>query len=242
MNIIKFITNRFWLKKNSVNKPVPASKEIPKWYSKADRFMKDENNKHFIDPEGYAYPTFKACHPFMDSMISGYVLKTPCDVHFFINDDGNISCRIDDEKYKNFCTDKAPMDQFHTPIGYHSEHFGWFIDWGIVLPKGYSSLFLTPVNRFDLPFLNTTGIVDNDITHLSGNVPFFLIKGWTGTIPEGTPYIQIFPFKREDWKAEYVEEDSAILGTKNHDISLKYRTPLEQGVYKNTEWNRRIYE
>jgi hypothetical protein len=98
------------------------------------------------------------------------------------------------------------------------------------------------MNRFDLPFLNTTGIIDNDVTHLSGNVPFFLIKGWTGTIPAGTPYIQIFPFKREDWKAEYVKEDSAILGTKNHDISLKYRTPLEQGVYKNTDWHRRIYE
>ena len=78
MNIIKFVTNRFWLKKDSENKPISASKVIPDWYSKADRFMKDENGEYFIHPEGHKYPTFKACHAFMDPMISGYILKTPC--------------------------------------------------------------------------------------------------------------------------------------------------------------------
>jgi hypothetical protein len=241
MNKIKFITNRFWLKKDSKNRPVPASKEIPRWYSVADRFYKS-GNKYELDEEGYKYATFKSCHPFMDGMISGYLLKTPCDIEFYINEDGKISSKIKDRKYVNFCTDKYPMGQFHTPIGYHEEHFGWFIDWGIVLPKGYSALYLTPVNRFDLPFLNTVGIIDNDVTHLSGNIPFFIVKGWTGIIPQGTPYVQIFPFKREDWESEYLEESVEKLGIKNHNVSLKYRTPKEQGVYKNIDWHRKIYK
>jgi hypothetical protein len=240
MKTIKFITNRFWLKKDSENKPIPASKEIPEWYSKAYRFMK-EDDKYEIDPEGYKYPTFKSCHPFMDSMISGYILKTPCDIEFYINKDNKISCKINDKKYINFCTDKNPMEQFNTPYGYHEEHFGWFLDWGVILPKGYSALYLTPMNRHDIPFLNTTGIIDNDVTHLSGNIPFFMIKGWTGIMPKGTPYVQIFPFKREDWNSEYLEEDVKNLGTKNHDVSLKYRTPKDLGVYKKVDWHRRSY-
>jgi hypothetical protein len=240
MNIIQFVTNRFWLKNNSNHIPTPASKKIPQWYSKADRFLKDKDG-YEIDPDGYMYPTFKACMPFMDSMISGYTLNTPCDIEFYMKDN-EILCDIKDKKNINFCTEKNELDQLVVPYNYHKKHFAWFLDWGIVLPKGYSVLYLTPLNRFDLPFINTTGIVDNDVTHLSGNVPFFLAKGWTGILPAGTPYIQIFPFKREDWKAEYIEEDSTKLGTKNYDVSVKYRGPLNQGVYKNEDWHRRIYE
>jgi hypothetical protein len=238
----KFVTNRFWLNSKSPSKPVPASKLIPDWYSKGDRFFKDPNTQEYVKQEdGGKIPTWKACHSFMDSMISGYMLLTPCDIHFFINDKNDIDVRIDDKKNNSFCTTRSPMPQFHHPSGYYKTHFSWLIDWGVVLPEGYSALYLTPMNRFDLPFINTTGIIDNDKVHISGNLPFFLLEGWTGTLPAGTPFCQVFPFKRENWESEIVVEDPRILPKKNHENSLKYRIP-DGGVYKDVDWERRSYQ
>ena len=99
---------------------------------------------------------------------------------------------------------------------------------------------MTPMNRFDLPFLNTTGIVDSDKVHLLGSFPFFIVEGWEGTIPAGTPYIQILPFKRENWKQKIeILNQSEIYG-KMVDNSKFYRQP-DGGIYKNQIWSRREY-
>ena len=239
---IKFISNRFWLTKNSKSIPVPSSKDLPEWWSKGDRFFKDPStNEYATFEDGSKMPTWKACHSFMDAMISGYSLVTPCDIEFYINEEGFIDCKTNDKKNKSFCVVRDPMPQFQHPKGYYTRHFSWLIDWGVELPEGYSALYLTPMNRFDLPFVNTVGIIDNDVVHLSGNIPFFLLEGFTGVIPAGTPYAQIFPFKRENWKSEIYIEDPKILPKKNHDNSLKYRIP-NGGVYKNVDWHRKSYE
>lgn len=239
---IKFISNRFWLTKKSKSIPIPSAKTVPDWWSKGDRFFKDPNtNEYVIQEDGGKIPTWKACHSFMDAMISGYFLVTPCDIEFFINDQGLIDCKIEDKKNRSFCGVRDPMPQFQHPEGYYKRHFSWLIDWGVELPEGYSALYLTPMNRFELPFLNTVGIIDNDIVHLSGNIPFFLREGFTGVIPAGTPYAQIFPFKRENWQSDIYIENPTVLPKKNHDNSLKYRIP-NGGVYKNVDWHRKTYE
>lgn len=99
------------------------------------------------------------------------------------------------------------MPQFIHPQGYYQEHFAWYPDWAVELPEGYSALYTHPLNRFDLPFFMTIGIIDNDKVNLPGTMPFFIAKGFEGTIPAGTPYAQIIPFKREDWKSEIIVED-----------------------------------
>jgi hypothetical protein len=239
---IKFVSNRAWLNKDSVSTPISAAKMMCEWYKKADRFVKDPNtDEYVIGQDGGKMPTWKACPAIFDVMISGYFLKTPCDVHFYLDDNGKINCRIDDENYQDFCTPRPPMAQFYQPDNYYLDHFSWFIDWGIELPPGYSALYLTPMNRFDLPFINTVGIIDNDKINLSGSLPFFLQQGFTGTIPAGTPYVQIFPFKREDWQSEIVIEDPKILHIKNYKNSKKYRVK-DGGVYKNEVWEKRTYE
>lgn len=238
---ISFITNRFWLNEKSASRPVPASRIMPEWYSKADRFFKNPDGEYYKDENDGKLPTWKACHSFMDSMISGYLLLTPCDIEFYIGDQGHITCKIEDKKNANFCLPRDPMPEFYQPDGYYLHHFSWFVDWGIILEPGYSALYLTPMNRFDLPFVNTTGIIDNDVVHISGNLPFFLREGWTGILPAGTPYCQVFPFKRENWKSEIIVEDPKILPKKNHDNSMKYRVP-NGGVYKNVDWHRKSYD
>jgi hypothetical protein len=133
------------------------------------------------------------------------------------------------------------MPQFHHPEGYYVNHFAWAPDWAVETPKGYSVLYSQPFNRFELPFLTTSGIIDNDSVNLPGSMPFFLIKGFSGVIPAGTPYVQMIPFKREDWVSEIVIENPNKINEKNIKNSAMYRVP-DGGVYKNEVWQPRKYE
>jgi len=241
-NKIIFKAARAWLSSESSSVPKPIIKSLPDWYRKADRYTKDSQDNFVIGPDKGKIPTWKACPAIFDIMGSGYSLNTPCDIEFFEDKNNKIAVKVHDIKYASFVQPRSPMPQFLHPEGYYEDHFAWFGDWQVILPKGYSGIYTTPFNRYDLPFLNTSGIIDLDKVHLPGSYPFFIRKGFSGIIPAGTPYVQIIPFKREDWTSEIVEEsDSKKLSKEYHENSKIYRIP-NGGVYKNKIWEPRVYE
>lgn len=241
---IKFVKNRPWLDLESSSLPKPTIKTIPDWYRKADRFaMNPHTGKPWEMPDGSGkIPTWKACPAIFDIMGTGYVYRTPCDIEFYESPTGAIQVRVSDEKNKDFVGVRPAMPQFVAPPGYHEMHFAWWADWAVVVPEGYSVLYTQPFNRFELPFLTTSGIIDNDHVHLPGTMPFFVRKGFTGVIPAGTPYAQMLPFRREDWVSEVdVSVQYEEMMTKNQENSEKYRVP-DGGVYQREVWDRRVYE
>jgi hypothetical protein len=252
-NLAIFRSFRPWLNKDSKSVPGPTQGVIPEWYKNADRFAKMPNGEYYKAPkevcpfpkEGTVddygkIPTWKACPAIMDAFSTGYVFKTPCDLTFFKNTSGIIDVKIEDNRYGDFCTRRQPMPQFEHPKGFYRYHFAWMADWGLELPEGYSALFMTPMNRFDLPFMNTTGVVDSDKVHLLGSFPFFIAEGWEGTIPAGTPYLQVIPFKRENWEHKVEILDQSEMYGKLMDNAKFYRQP-DGGIYKNKVWSRREY-
>lgn len=252
-NII-FRSFRPWLNRESNSTPGTTHSVMPQWYKEADRFAKMPNGEYYKAPSNMCpfpkegtkddygkIPTWKACPAIMDGFSTGYVLKTPCDIKFFKNNNGKIDVEISESRYKDFVGKRPPMDQFQHPLGYHRDHFSWQPDWGLEVPEGYSCLYLTPMNRFDLPFLNTTGVIDNDKVHLSGTFPFFIVENYEGTIPAGTPYMQIIPFKRENWQSEIEILSQKDIYDKMVDNMKKYRIP-DGGVYIKSVWDRREYK
>ena len=238
---IEFINERSWLTKDSISCPSPAFKNISNWYKDGDRFVKDPHSEDFyVSPDKGKIPTWKACPAIFDVVTSGYYLLTPCDIEFYLDKDNKISCDIKDGKNKGFCTPRQDMPQFHKPDGYYDQHFAWTIDWGVKLPNGYSALYLQPMNRFELPFLNTSGVIDNDKMHNAGSLPFFLKDGWAGVISAGTPYVQIFPFKRENWESNISIVDSETIYKNMEQVAQKYRVP-DGGVYQKEVWEKRSY-
>lgn len=240
---IRFVSNRPWLTEASASKPGPIIKTLPDWYRRADRFAIDpETGKPWQMPGGGGkIPTWKACPAVFDVMGTGYTYKTPCDIEF-VEVAGTIQARVLDPQHQNFLLDREPLHQFVCPEGYHEKHFAWWADWAVELPEGYSALYLHPLNRFELPFITTSGIVDNDKDRLPGTMPFFFLKGVTGVLPAGTPYAQILPFRREHWESEF---DASLtleeMEAKNRTNSAKYRRP-DGGVYQKEVWERRKYE
>jgi hypothetical protein len=238
---IRFVANRAWGSEEDSSAPKPTSKSLPEWYISADRFYKGPDGKSYIGPDGGKIPTWKACPAIYDILTTGYVYRTPCDIEFFMDSNNKISAKVLDRKYLDFVQDREKMPQFDGPMGYHEKHFAWFPDWAVEVPEGYSVLYSQPYDRYDLPFLTTSGIIDNDKVSLPGTMPFFFAKDWTGTLPAGTPYAQMMPFKREDWTSEYVKEPGLYIAKKNMENSKKYRVP-DGGVYLKDVWEKRKYE
>lgn len=240
--LINFIKNRPWLTTESDSAPKPTIQTIPDWYRKADRFAVKPDGEYWQDPMvGGKIPTWKACPAMFDIMGTGYVYKTPCDIEFY-EENEIIKVKVLDEKNRDFIQVRPPMPQFVPPMGYHEFHFAWWSDWAVKVPEGYSVLYTQPFNRFELPFLTTSGIIDNDKVNLPGTMPFYVVKGFTGVIPAGTPYAQMLPFKREDWYSEIDADISNMkMSMNNQANSMKYRVP-DGGVYQKQVWTRRVYE
>jgi hypothetical protein len=240
INKIFFHSNREYSLYSKEDHPEPSSKFIPKWYSDADKYVKDPNTgEHVTNYDGGKMPSFKACPAMLDIYTTGYMLKTPCDL-FFYEKNGIVEVKTPNG-YEDFCASRPPMPDFISPEGYHLKHFHWYAQWAPELPEGYSAIYLNPINRFDIPFITVAGIIDNDKVTTPGLIPFFLRKGFTGVVPKGTPYIQIIPFKREDWESEIKLHNQEEIIQRYKDSADMFRKPGGD-VYKKNIWSRRKYK
>ena len=191
----------------------------------------------------------KSCVPFLDAMISGYFICLWEDFYVKTSD-------VVEEFYsveKNPYTDKYEKKQHDhlimidertgeigstipRPNGYCHNHMIFKGQWGVRLPKKWSLAVTHPLNRFDLPFITTSGIIDSDEWWTGGNIPFFFQKNFEGVIVKGTPIAQIIPIKRSSW-ISYVSELST---SRNTYISDKARS-VPMGWYKNNIWVKKEY-
>lgn len=178
--------------------PIPSKDLIPDWYKKQNRYTGGE--KILIPDTGTYNTTIKACMPIFDLITAGYIIKTPADLYVSIDQDGNahFSWAINDYT----CIEShGPLqyDSFNIPKEFHQIGYKFISPWIVKTPKGYSSIFISPVLRDELPFQSIPAIVDTDNHPIPVNFPFFLRKDFEGIIPAGTPMIQVIPFKRDSW-------------------------------------------
>jgi hypothetical protein len=236
MKYINFIP-RNSLAESLVPPPKPAKSFIPEWYKKIPSMHNDSVSKPRPS-------TVKRCMPFLDSFTTGYIQELWCDLYFEVTEDKlnntfsivynwaenikPISSRAEDHNNSEL----LPKSSQFWPT-----EFQWETQWEPELPSGYSALYIHPLNRYDLPFLTLSGIVDTDKYPVPGPLPFFLKSDFTGMIPAGTPMYQIIPIKREDWqsnKSKYNEE-------KNKKLSFNVKKYFYNG-YKNVIWEKKDYK
>lgn len=207
--------------------PTPATEVIADWYKKAPKFPKEN------DP---TYVGFKSCVPFLDAMTSGYMLTTPCDIKVEQRSDGPaFRWRIDWDPVS--FRDPEALHGISIPTGYSEHVFAWYMPFVMTAEKNVSLFVTHPLNRYDLPFLTTSGIVDMTGALNAGHMPFFIRSDFEGIIKEGTPYAQITPFVRNDW--QLVEDQSVIKeGDKtNFETHKKFF-----GFYRDSKWAKKTYK
>ena len=227
MKIIRFFSQKEF---ENAGQPIPAKKVLPEWYRLSESEILE-------GPE--PGPGLKKCVPFLDAMISGYVLVTPMDIFVSQDEDGGLQIRWNSaEIFRDFIAERPKElgEKMPRPAGHMPNHLAFKGFWGFRTPKGWSVLVTHPLNRHDLPFTITSGIMDSDKYSTSGNIPFFIKEGFSGVIPAGTPFAQLIPIKRESWKS--IDNDKGI----QYLETLQGSTVRKPGKsYKKLFWQRKDY-
>lgn len=212
--------------------PIPkkASKFIADWYKSGELdYIQD----------GQTVNGMKRCIPFLDIMISGYMLVTFNDIEIIKNNNNEIEINwLNKENIISNIIQERKGLSGHTiprPLGHLNNHLVWSPQWGWKTPRGYSTIITHPYNRFDLPFTTMSAIVDSDKYYGPGNIPFFLKENFEGVIPAGTPFAQIIPFKRKKWTSVY----DPALSMSTDRLASKAREMT--GYYKKHIWIKKEY-
>lgn len=235
---IKFIP-AFKNYKSYLSAPEPAVKHVPEWYRSLSKFDRS-NDDITLDPVNNlgtdgAQVSTKMCMPFFDATTAGYHYVLEDDLHVDIDEDGRPIMWWDGEV---MLVDKRPIIDIVVPDNCHPVHYGWRMNWFYETPPGYSVLITHPMNRYDLPFYVQSGIVESDIWGLPVFIAFFLKRNFRGTIPKGTPIMQIIPFKRDNWELEVADTDEEI---EKHELLAENRRSMLYGYYKKTAWRKKIF-
>jgi hypothetical protein len=216
--------------------PVPSVKSLPSWYPKMPRFVNEEKKFKF-SASAITNATIKWCNPFLDSLSAGYFI--------LLENDLNVEKTTDIPYFswksggEGFITlhEKTQISPQMIPSGFNAQPFKFLNNWSVKTPKGYSALFVHPLNRADLPFYTLSGFVDTDDYNIPVNLPFLIRDDFEGIIPAGTPIAQVIPIKRESWSHEIkpYSEDFTLKS------SAKFNSTIYR-AYKNLFWKRKDYK
>ena len=206
-----------------IDRPTPASRSVPSWYRTMPGVSDGIN-------------TVKKCIPFLDAFAMGYHIPLPTDV----------SWNKEKEEF-TFSSKIAPVSHHYSsqtkevslPPEFHTQPHKWNSFWEIKTPRGYSTLFIHPLNRSDLPFYSFTGVVDTDKHPFIVNFPFVMRKDFDGTIERGTPVIQAIPFKRDKWSANFLDELAKDAHSSERIAHENAQPPF--GWYKKNHWSKKEY-
>lgn len=223
--------------------PAPAiSENIPEWIRKVPKYKFNHTSFDVINGDNNL--TSRHCIPMLEGFTSGYVMTTHIDLLVEIDDLGNHVIKWIENSIPAYSPVRLRPSYESSPEnypvgvfeGYERLQFNWVPSWSIKTPKGYSSIFTHPINRIDLPFYTLGGVIDTDGWSEAGNQPFVFKKGWTGVIPKGTPFVQVIPFKRENWSSL-----TDVESTSTHVANLRKRDSVLRGWYKKNAWVTKRY-
>jgi hypothetical protein len=230
--------------------PIPTKLNIPDWYKKLDHTILNK--------------TVKGCIPFLDTLTSGYLLKMPQDFYVRHNVDNKNekgetfkdsfqtfglydSFEVLRDRYINLNSglDSHSLEQLKgSPLIEKNKNLPFYKilnPWKIKTPKGYSCLFVPPLNNSDDRFSIIPAIVDTDTFPNEINFPI-VINGdkypvLENTIKKGTPYVQIIPFKRDSWKMITKPRKQKEIKNSRIFYGLKLLN-----IYKDKYWNKKLWK
>ncbi len=209
-------------------RPIPAVSGIPDWF-------KTMPAKAFSDVVQTEQMTVKKCPPFIDAMTFGFLIPLVTDLHV---ENETITWNLDFPSGAITSYPRSPLD-FHdssqvvgTPLFDEDSFIVKFNNfWTIETPPGYSLLVTHPINRYDLPFITLTGLVDTDL-YKDNFINFpaqWRNPKFQGILPRGTPVAQCLPVKRDLWTGRF----GAIVGDAiSHVQETTAATTNDPGIYR----------
>lgn len=214
-----------------IPKPYPARKLIPDWFKALPPKLH----------EGLTSSTVKRCPPFLDAMSVGWIIPLVADVEISTNEDASginynwnfYKPVIENHGMRQITTDKVPNPMLPKPP------IKFLNYWMIKVPKGYSVLFVPPLNRPDYRFSCLSGIVDCDGYFEYVNFPFtFNQPNYHGIIEAGTPLVQAIPIKRDSLFKEFNIRQMTDDETEEHMLT-KRKLMSHESHYRDRVWEKK---
>jgi uncharacterized protein DUF6065 len=177
--------------KGIIAEPVPAKSVLPAWFRQLPGI--DESQLSATN-NGL---TVKRCLPFVDAMSAGWIIPLAAAVQLEISEGGQTvtaGWEFDREMVSNHAAFQLAGSPYepHPPMKFHNY-------WTIQTPKGWSCLFLPPINRPNGVIEVLSGLVDTDSYRAPVNFPFVAIApDGVYALKKGTPLVQVIPFRRSD--------------------------------------------
>jgi Family of unknown function (DUF6065) len=210
--------------KDVIAEPVPAKGVLPAWFRQlpgVDKSQVTATNNGL---------TVKRCLPFVDAMSAGWIIPLAAPVRLEISEGGQTvtaGWEFDRELVSNhgaFQIAGSPYEP-HPPMKFHNY-------WTIRTPKGWSCLFLPPINRPNGVVEVLSGLVDTDNYTSLINFPFVAIApDGVHTLKKGTPLVQVIPFRRADVALEgSIRAENEQEGEERERI--RRSTHAEEGWYR----------
>jgi hypothetical protein len=219
--------------------PISAFACIPDWYKQLPRYVNNSDKPI----KSLGRKDLKTCVPFRDAMITGYMILLPADIEVCIDINGDVDIFHNPQLTFKIVEKRGLLTQQNqgfgmpNPIGTVPIMFAWSALYGIGTNKSDSVLVTHPLNRNDLPFITTSGIIDSGYNNKAGNIPFFIKEGFKGVIPKGTPIAQVIPFKRENWLSKHLPNDR-----KGYELFMTLRDTYLEGFYSRFMRQSRNYK
>jgi hypothetical protein len=225
---------------------IPASKALPDWYKQLSVDVDSDSS----DVRPWKSSTLKGCMPMFDAMTQGYIIPLWSDIY--------VETRLNDvnepqpfftwpagaeqdvlESHAREQTWGLPLIATGTGPTEETVAFKFISPWFIYTPKGYSTLFVSPLNNMNPNFEMVSGIVATDTYPQMINFPFVWRgpRDWKGVIPFGTPLIQLIPFKREDFRHE-IGVQNEVDKERAHAVKVELGRAFK-GTYKRL-WRRLV--
>jgi hypothetical protein len=169
--------------------------------------------------------------PIFDTMTSGYVFYSPCDIYVDATDPEKLVFSIPASLKKVLSTlfSQHAREQYSDyPIDtdlYHKDLLRIHTLWTVGTEEGYSTLFMDPMHKDPNPINVFAGIIDTDKFVSNGHFSFLVRKNFQGIIKQGTPLVQMFPYKRDSW------EMNMVIGEESKRVQEKQALSLRSTFY-----------
>ena len=217
--------------------PKPAKNYLPQWYK--DVLPATEPEFDLSKPGIVVNKNIKSCMPFFDGYTQGYIQETWSEIYieYKKHDDGTHSLQYHSTSGPEIINHRD-NNVFQKSDVFYDTEFTWAHQWVPKCPAGYSILYTSPLNHFNLPFRSLDAVVDSDMYYheYSGKAPFYINKGFSGLIPVGTPMYQMIPIKREDWSSSTLEYDYNANYVRTHMIRKYFMRN-----YKRLFWQKKNF-
>ena len=222
-------------------KPILAKSIMPDWWKKM---------KIFQAVRGKRTQTIRACPAMDDWLKSGWYILANRDIEVLVGQDreglSNENFITRDHTNSGYNSPSHPSEQFDNAFDYIKNTKGHVKDafkmrnpWNIITPDGYTCFYLDPFLFQNNHFAVWQGIIDTDKFNTNqdnSQIIFYPKVEHSFVIPEGTPLVQIIPYRREEWTATYQLKDAKVW----HENRSKYTSNADMPSMD--EQGRREYD